>query len=75
MTSCEPSATTHPQRWWVEERWSLPLVEVSPVVAERVFTLATTKRDGSSNAVSVIYRRRGHLNATLKAAVRRGWWG
>jgi integrase len=56
-------------RWL--ERWSLPLDEITPGVVEAVLTRATTKRDGSSNAATVIHRRRGALNAILKAAVRR----
>jgi integrase len=58
--------------WRWLDRWSLPLDEVTPGVVERVLTLGTTKKDGSSNAASVVHRRRGILKASLGAAVRRG---
>jgi hypothetical protein len=56
-------------RWL--QRCSRPLAEITPAVVERALTLATTKRDGSSMAATVVHRRRGILKAALGAAVRR----
>lgn len=56
---------------WLD-RWSIPLVDITPGRVEDVLTAVTTKADGNATVVSVTRRRRNALGAVLRSAVRRG---
>ena len=65
-----PSETDRVASWL--DRWSIPLVELSPDLLEVAVTAATTRQDGQQMAATTSRRRRNSIKTVLDAAVRRG---
>lgn len=59
-----------PEARWLD-RWSMPLLDISPGLLEVAITAATTRRDGKRMSASVSRRRYNGVKSVLVAAVHR----
>lgn len=70
LPAIDDSSKAGPELTWVE-RWSVPLIEITPGQLETALTAATTRLDGKRMAPVVAKRRYNIVKSVFRAAVNR----